>query len=183
MLVPFAVGASGSAAVRHEAFQAVLVYLLIYSFTNLGAFAVVTLVNQGQPGNLIADYAGLARRAPALGFAMTVFLLSLAGFPLTAGFFAKVVVFKAAINGGQAGLYVLVAAMAVLTVVAFFYYMNIARLLWLGQPPEGAPTEAPPLSPLLGVAIGLSLLGVLVLGVLPNLLVQYAPLSTLVASK
>jgi NADH-quinone oxidoreductase subunit N len=81
MLVPFAVGSSADPAVREEAFQAVLVYLLIYAFTNLGAFAVVTLVSQRQPANLIADYAGLARRAPALGVAMTAFLFSLAGIP------------------------------------------------------------------------------------------------------
>ena len=81
MLVPFAAGSSADPAVREEAIQAVLVYLLIYAFTNLGAFAVVALVSQRQPSNLIADYAGLARRSPALGVAMTAFLFSLAGIP------------------------------------------------------------------------------------------------------
>src|SRR6266540_4354988 len=69
MLVPFAVGSAASPGVRDEAFQAVLVYLLIYAFTNLGAFAVVTLVSQRQSGNLIADYAGLGQRSPALATA------------------------------------------------------------------------------------------------------------------
>jgi NADH-quinone oxidoreductase subunit N len=182
MLVPFAVG-SGSPAARSEAFQAVLVYLLIYGFTNLGAFAVVTLVSQRQPSNLIADYAGLARRSPALGVAMTAFLVSLAGIPPMAGWYAKFVVFKAAINGGSATLQVLVVFMAVMTVVALFYYVGVARSLWVGEPPEGAPAEAVRPSPLLGLSIGLAAAGVLVLGVLPNLLVQYAPMSTLVASR
>ena len=72
--------------------------------------------------------------------------------------------------------------MAVMTVVALFYYAGIARSLWLGTPPEGAPDmAAQPVSPTLGTAIVLSTAGVLVLGVLPNLLVQYAPVSTLVA--
>jgi NADH:ubiquinone oxidoreductase subunit 2 (subunit N) len=69
-----------------------------------------------------------------------------------------------------------------MTVVALFYYAGIARSLWLGTPPEGAPDlAAQPVSPALGTAIALSTAGVLVLGVLPNLLVQYAPFSTLVA--
>ena len=85
MLVPFAAGSSSNPEVREEAFQAVLVYLLIYAITNLGAFAVVTLVSQRQPSNLIADYAGLARRSPALAVAMTAFLFSLAGIPPAAG--------------------------------------------------------------------------------------------------
>jgi NADH-quinone oxidoreductase subunit N len=170
--------------VREEAFQAVLVYLLIYAFTNLGAFAVVTLVSQRQPSNLIADYAGLARRAPALGVAMTLFLFSLAGIPPAAGWYAKFVVFKSAINGDTLTLQLLVVFMAVMTVVALFYYAGVARSLWLGTPPEGAPEAAAapqPVSATLGTAIVLSTAGVLILGVLPNLLVQYAPSSTLVA--
>jgi NADH-quinone oxidoreductase subunit N len=182
MLVPFAAGASTDPGVREEAFQAVLVYLLIYAFTNLGAFAVVTLVSQRQPSNLIADYAGLARRAPALGLAMTLFLFSLAGIPPAAGWYAKFVVFKSAINGDTLTLQLLVVFMAVMTVVALFYYAGIARSLWLGTPPEGAPELAlQPVSPGIGAAVVLAAAGVLLLGVLPNLLVQYAPVSTLVA--
>jgi NADH-quinone oxidoreductase subunit N len=182
MLVPFAAGSSADPAVREEAFQAVLVYLLIYAFTNLGAFAVVTLVSQRQPSNLIADYAGLARRSPALGVAMTAFLFSLAGIPPAAGWYAKFVIFKSAINGDTLTLQLLVVFMAVMTVVALFYYAGVARSLWLGTPPEGAPElPAPRPSPTLGAAIILSAAGVLILGVLPNLLVQYAPGSTLVA--
>jgi NADH:ubiquinone oxidoreductase subunit 2 (subunit N) len=72
--------------------------------------------------------------------------------------------------------------MAVMTVVALFYYAGVARSLWLGTPPEGAPEPTPQrVSPTLGTAIALSTAGVLILGVLPNLLVQYAPSSTLVA--
>jgi NADH-quinone oxidoreductase subunit N len=182
MLVPFAAGSTANPAVREEAFQAVLVYLLIYAFTNLGAFAVVTLVSQRQPANLISDYAGLARRAPALGVAMTAFLFSLAGIPPAAGWYAKFVIFKSAINGDTVTLQLLVVFMAVMTVVALFYYAGIARSLWLGTQPEGTPEPAAPrVSPTLGTAIAISAAGVLVLGILPNLLVQYAPVSTLVA--
>jgi NADH-quinone oxidoreductase subunit N len=182
MLVPFAVGSSGPDA-SSEAFQAVLVYLLIYAFTNLGAFAVVTLVSQRQPSNLIADYAGLGRRSPALGVAMTLFLVSLAGIPPLAGWYAKVVVFKAAINGNSFTLQALAVFMALMTVVALFYYVAVARSLWVGEPPEGVPAQPARVSPLLGLSIGLAAAGVVVLGILPNLLVQYAPMSTLVASR
>jgi NADH-quinone oxidoreductase subunit N len=183
MLVPFAVGSAASPGVRDEAFQAVLIYLLIYGVTNLGAFAVVTLVSQRQPSNLLTDYAGLARRSPALGVAMSAFLFSLAGLPPLAGWYAKFVVFRAAINGNTLTLQALVVFMAVMTVVALFYYTAVVRSLWLGEPPEGAPQPPPArVTPALGTAIVLATAGVLVLGILPNLLVQYAPMSTLVAS-
>jgi NADH:ubiquinone oxidoreductase subunit 2 (subunit N) len=70
-----------------------------------------------------------------------------------------------------------------MTVVALFYYAGVARSLWIGTPPEGAPEVAVdrPISPTLGIAIAIAAAGVVVLGVLPNLLVQYAPVSTLVA--
>jgi NADH:ubiquinone oxidoreductase subunit 2 (subunit N) len=115
--------------------------------------------------------------------AMTAFLFSLAGIPPAAGWYAKFVIFKSAINGDTLTLQLLVVFMAVMTVVALFYYAGVARSLWLGTPPEGAPdmAAAQPVSPTLGTAIALSTAGVLVLGILPNLLVQYAPVSTLVA--
>jgi NADH:ubiquinone oxidoreductase subunit 2 (subunit N) len=70
-----------------------------------------------------------------------------------------------------------------MTVVALFYYAGVARSLWLGAPPEGAPEPAPlqPVAPGVGAAVVLAAAGVLILGILPNLLVQYAPVSTLVA--
>jgi NADH-quinone oxidoreductase subunit N len=145
---------------------------------------VVTLVSQRQPGNLISDYAGLGQRSPALGAAMSIFLLSLAGLPPLAGWYAKFVVFRAAINGDRASLTALAVFMGVMTVVALFYYAGIARSIWVSTPPEGALVErAARPSPALTVAIGIAFAGVIVLGILPNLLVQYAPMSTLVASK
>jgi NADH-quinone oxidoreductase subunit N len=182
MLVPFAVG--GAAAVdRARAFQAVLVYLLYYGVTNLGAFAVVTLVSQRQPANLLADYDGLGRRAPGLAVAMTVFLLSLAGWPPFAGWYAKLVVFQAALAAGQTTTTLLAVFMAVMTVVAFFYYLSICGRIWFAQPAADAPAGPPATSPLARLAIGLSTAAVIVLGILPGLLVQYAPTATLVASR
>ncbi|HEX6674551.1 MAG TPA: NADH-quinone oxidoreductase subunit N [Actinomycetes bacterium] len=182
MLVPFAVGGA-AAADRSRAFQAVLVYLLYYGITNLGAFAVVTLVSQRQPANLLADYDGLGRRSAGLGIAMTLFLLSLAGWPPFAGWYAKFVVFQAALAAGQTTTTVLAVFMAVMTVVAFFYYLSICGRIWFSQPAEDTPAAAPAASPLASLAIGLSTAAVIVLGILPGLLVQYAPTASLVASR
>jgi NADH-quinone oxidoreductase subunit N len=180
MLVPFAVGSAPNAD-RDRAFQAVLVYLLYYGVTNLGAFAVVTLISQRQPANLLSDYDGLGRRSASLGIAMTLFLLSLAGWPPFAGWYAKFVVFQAALSAGQTSVTILAVFMAVMTVVAFFYYLSICGRIWFAQPPEDVPAGAPAASPLTGLAIGLATAGVVVLGILPGLLVQYAPTASLVA--
>src|SRR5205814_9148904 len=99
MLLPFAlVGASGT--IDAAAFRAVEIYILIYSIMNLGAFAVLTSVAREAPSLLVEDFSGLMRRAPLIGGSMTVFLLSLAGIPPTAGFFAKLFVFAAAVEAG-----------------------------------------------------------------------------------
>jgi NADH-quinone oxidoreductase subunit N len=179
MLVPFAAGAADPAA-RSQAFQAVLIYLLFYGVTNLGAFAVVTLVAQRQPGNLIEDYTGLAQRSVGLATALSVCLLSLAGIPPLAGFYAKLVVFRSVLGTGDPWLITLAAFMAVMTVVALFYYLSIVRRIWQSQAPEGAGPLRVPVP--YGLAIGLPVAGVIVLGVLPGLLVQLAPVSTLLAS-
>jgi NADH-quinone oxidoreductase subunit N len=178
---PFGVGAPPTPP-RDRAFQAVLIYLLYYGVTNLGAFAVVTLVSQRQPANLLSDYDGLGRRSASLGIAMSLFLLSLAGWPPFAGWYAKFVVFQAALSAGQTSVTILAVFMAVMTVVAFFYYLSICGRIWFAQPPEGVPAGAPAASPFTVLAIGLATAGVVVLGILPGLLVQYAPTASLVAS-
>ncbi|HKE98025.1 MAG TPA: NADH-quinone oxidoreductase subunit N [Actinomycetes bacterium] len=180
MLVPFAAAGGVDPAGRYEAFQAVLIYLLLYGITNLGAFAVVTLVAQRQPSNLIADYAGLGRRSPGLAVALSVFLFSLAGIPPLAGFYAKLVVFRAALGAGEGWVTALAAFMAVMTVVALFYYLSIVRSMWQAPAPEGSGTLPVPVP--YGLAIGASTLGVLALGILPGLIIQLAPVSTLLAS-
>ena len=180
MLVPFAAGASDPAS-RNEAFSAVLVYLLLYGITNLGAFAVVTLIAQRQPSNLIADYRGLGQRSPGLAIAMSVFLLSLAGIPPLAGFYAKLVVFRSVLGTGDPWLLALALFMALMTVVALFYYLSIVLRMWQTEAPEGAGELRIPVP--YGLAIGLSTLGVFLLGVLPGLLVQLAPASSLIAGR
>jgi NADH-quinone oxidoreductase subunit N len=127
MLLPFAlVGASH--AIDAKAFQAVELYILIYGVMNLGAFAVVIAMARDAPRLLIEDFAGLMRRAPVIAVAMTVVLVSLAGIPPTAGFFAKFFVFFAAIHeGGRSIGPWLAGVMVVNSVISVGYYLAIVR--------------------------------------------------------
>ncbi len=124
-----AVAAAGSADVMDAATQGALVYMMAYMFTNLGAFAVVMAIEKedGSGGN-IEDITGLARSRPLMAMAMTIFMLSLTGVPLTAGFVGKLMVFSAALQAGLFGL----AVIGVLTsVVSAFYYIRVVVNMYL----------------------------------------------------
>ena len=124
-----AVAAAGATGVADAATQGALVYMLAYMFTNLGAFAVVMAIEKvdGSGGN-IDDITGLARSRPLMAMAMTVFMLSLTGIPLTAGFVGKFMIFASAVQAGLFGL----ALIGVLTsVVSAFYYMRVVVNMYL----------------------------------------------------
>lgn len=112
--------------------SAVAFYLLAYAFMTLGAFGTVLMLERkGQEADQIVDLTGLAWRAPALGGAMALFMVSLAGLPPTGGFLAKFYVFTAALDAGQVG----VAVVGVLTsVVSAYYYLRVAYTMFTGQP-------------------------------------------------
>jgi len=115
--------------------SAVLFYLASYGAMTLGAFAVVILLaGQGDTCENINDYRGAARRSPALGMLMVVFMLSLAGIPPFAGFFGKLYIFMAAIQQGYVGLTVLAVATSV---IAVYYYLRVTVVMWM----EDAPAE------------------------------------------
>ncbi|OLD47966.1 MAG: hypothetical protein AUI83_13795, partial [Armatimonadetes bacterium 13_1_40CM_3_65_7] len=107
---------------------ALLFYLLAYTFTNIGAFAVAISAGRALGSDAIPDYAGLGRRAPLSAFAMTVFMLSLTGIPPTALFFGKFLLFGAAINSG----FLWLAIVGILnSVVSLFYYVGVIRAMFL----------------------------------------------------
>ena len=108
---------------------AVLFYLLTYAITNIGAFGVIALLdNADQPNDEVRDYAGLWNDHPALAALMTMFLLSLGGFPPLAGFIAKWYVFSAAVKAGYNRL----AIIGVLTsVVSVFFYLRIVVMMYM----------------------------------------------------
>jgi NADH-quinone oxidoreductase subunit N len=125
ILVAFATGTP-------EAWTAVLFYLFVYVFMTLGAFCVViALAHGGREWESIDDFAGLAARRPALAAALTLFLLSLAGIPGTAGFMAKFYLFVAAVNADQI---VLVLLLVATSVVSVFYYLKLPIAMYMREP-------------------------------------------------
>jgi len=112
--------------------DAVIFYLLAYTVMNFGAFAVLVAVGDGREERLsLQDYAGLARQSPWLAAAMAVFMLSLAGVPPTVGFWAKLYVFNAAIQGG----YLWLALVGIATsVVAAYYYLKVVVAIYFTDP-------------------------------------------------
>jgi NADH-quinone oxidoreductase subunit N len=149
---------------------AVLFYLLTYALTSVGAFGVTALVaTRDRTNDDLADYAGLARRQPQLAFLMTVFLLSLGGFPPTAGFVGKWYLFASAVSAGNYGL----AVIGVLTsVVSVFFYLRVVVMMYMSDAASAAPVTAPTAASLF--ALGVPMIAILYLGVLPARLLDLA---------
>ncbi|PHY11940.1 MAG: NADH-quinone oxidoreductase subunit N [Acidobacterium sp.] len=152
---------------------AILFYLAAYALTNLGAFGVIALLGTRERANDdLRDYAGLFKSHPALAVLMTFFLLSLGGFPPTAGFIAKWYVFSAAIGSGYYGL----AIIGVLSsVVSVFFYLRIVVMMFMTER-DARPVPAP-ITTMAYVGLALSLVGVLYLGVLPSAVIDFAQAS------
>jgi NADH-quinone oxidoreductase subunit N len=144
--------------------SALLYYLLAYTFTNLGAFAVVALVGrEGEANVMIDDYRGLAKLHPLLALTMSIFLFSLAGIPPTAGFVGKFTIFSAAVNAG----YIWLVVIGVLTSAAsVFYYFRVIMRMYM-QTPE---TEPRPLQfgPAAILALIITAVGVVYIGIFPT---------------
>ncbi|UCC44317.1 MAG: NADH-quinone oxidoreductase subunit N [Candidatus Zixiibacteriota bacterium] len=166
----------GMVAMNQYGLAAVGFYTFVYMFANMGAFAIVTVVEDQTGSCKISSYAGLSRTSPFLSAALAVFLLSLAGIPPLAGFFAKYYVFAAAIamagsSNGHTWLYWLVGVGLLTTVFALYYYANVIKTAYFAR--EASPYRLRPLRPaLLVIAIGL--LGVLIFGVVPETIVDFA---------
>jgi NADH-quinone oxidoreductase subunit N len=146
----------------------VLFYLVAYLFSNMGAFLVVEAVAAADGSSAIRSFRGLAQRSPVLGLAMLLFLLSLGGIPFVAGFWAKLYVFWAAT---QAGFYGLVLLGAILTVVALFYYLLVARQMYIDAPAAAGPVAVPRALAVVLLASALAIVG---LGLWPGPLVDVA---------
>jgi NADH-quinone oxidoreductase subunit N len=149
---------------------AILFYLAAYALTNLGAFGVIALLGTRERANDdLRDYAGLWYSHPALATLMTLFLLSLGGFPPTAGFIAKWYIFSAAVGSGYYGL----AIIGVLSsVVSVFFYLRIVVMMYMTER-DARPVPAP-ISRMAMAGLMVAMLGVLYLGVLPSRLIELA---------
>jgi NADH-quinone oxidoreductase subunit N len=159
-----AAGATGDSIERREAIAAVVFYLLAYAVMNLGAFAVVTLIaRSGDRRTAIEDYNGIGFRAPVLAYSLALFLLSLIGIPLTAGFMGKVMVFRAALNQG----YVWLVVIGVLnSAVSVYYYLRLIVVMFFRE--RTTEWNAPRIPASVGIALVLTVLGVFYLGIFPG---------------
>jgi NADH-quinone oxidoreductase subunit N len=162
----------GLVAATPRGVTATLLYLLIYAFMQMGAFAVVTLMRrQDVVGDELKDLSGLYLRSPLAAFAMLVFMLSLGGIPPTAGFMGKLWIFGAAIEAGYVWLAVIGVVMSA---VSLYYYLRVVVFMWMKPEVAASPVR---LAPALGVALAVTLAGTLVLGVYPAVAFDWAEAS------
>lgn len=154
---------------NREGLTAIVIYLLVYAFMNLGAFAVVIVMRRKDLiGDEIDDLAGLMARAPGLAILMLIFLLSLAGIPPTAGFIGKYFIFLSLIETGH---YYLAVLAVVYAVVALYYYFRIVVAMFMKKAPDTVPlATGPGVTVALGVAVAMTLL----IGIYPQPFIMMA---------
>lgn len=174
VLMPLAV--AGMDGVADSALRAVVVYLIVYAATNLGMFAVIIAVSRKTRSGQIESFGGLFSYAPALGVTATVFLASLAGIPPLGGWIAKFGAFQALLTSGSGWGYGLAVIGAVNSVIAFGYYGVVMREIWMKPAPYGDTTPIrTPAS--IRLALGISTVATLVLGVLPGVAMYFGDLA------
>jgi len=149
----------------------ILFFLASYALTNMGAFIAIIAISNKLNSDLIEDYAGMGKRSPLIALALTLCLISLIGMPPAAGFMAKFYIFSAAV---QHNLLWLVIIAVINSVISAYYYLRVVKVMWFG---EAASMEKVPSSGALRLALSLSCLGVLLLGIIPGYIMKLAQLA------
>ncbi len=149
---------------RNQGAAALLYYLVVYTLTNLGAFGALAAISLAVGGDEIADLNGLAQRNLGLAVLLTLCVLSLAGIPPLAGFFAKFYVFMV---GWQAGARWLIVVAIVTTIVSLYYYLRLLKAMFIAPPASKEPLPAPPA---LTAAVSVAVVALILFGLFPNLL-------------
>lgn len=145
-----------------ESVNAMMVYILIYAFMNIGAFAIVILLERGEE---LKDYEGLAKSHPIVAALMLVFMFSLTGIPPTAGFIGKFNLFMAAVNAGYTWLVVIAV---IFSAISAYYYLRIVMNMFMKEMKEEA-AIAP--SPSLSLAILITVLMIFIIGIMPSVVI------------
>jgi NADH-quinone oxidoreductase subunit N len=149
--------------------QAILIYLMVYAFMQLGAFAVITLLRRRDVlGEELKDFSGLYHRNPAAAIGMLLFMLSLGGIPPTAGFIGKFWLFAAAIDADFVWLAVIGVANSA---VSLYYYVRVVVFMWIQEESFGSPVVA---TPALAVALTATIIATIALGLYPAPLFELA---------
>lgn len=163
------------AATSGRGVSAALFYLLAYSLMNLGAFAIVTILGRSDDKFVnLTDYAGLGAKRPGLAALLTVFLLSLAGVPGTAGFAGKFFIFRAALESRLVWLTIIGV---ITTVISFYYYLYVIVQMYMREPKDEFADVAVPAS--VKLALVVSVVGTLYLGILPTSVLQWTSSASL----
>ncbi len=151
----------------------VLLYLALYTFMTFGAFAIVAMLRKGSiEGDEIEDFTGLSKRHPLAALLMLVFMVSLAGIPPTAGFVGKLYIFKSAVEAGMTWL----AALALIfAAISAYFYLRLVMVMYMREPSDYSET-APHMvmSPTLSIVLACTVAGVVIFGVYPNPLINFA---------
>ena len=159
-----AIGLSSTASL--EMHSNLLFYISAFALADLAAFSAVIIISNKMDSDMIEDYAGMGRRSPLLAAALTLSLFSLIGLPSTAGFIAKFYIFTGAMDSGLLWL-VIIAVIA--SVISAFYYLRVAKVMWLNEPTSDERLTA---SLLPRLALFTAALGILVLGIAPSLIIK-----------
>ena len=157
-------GAARSTIGRDEAIASVAFYMLTYAVTNLGAFAIVALLGQKNDRRTdFEDYNGIGFKSPVLAFTLSLFMLSLLGLPLTAGFMGKVLVFRPALEAGSPMLTVLVVIAVVNTAISAYYYLRLIVVMFFRDRTSDWNEPKMPIG--LAAALIIAVIGVLYFGI------------------
>jgi len=168
MLLGLIAGTPGINGLNADGIKGILIYLLVYTFMNLGAFGVITSLRHRKViGDELDDLNGLYSRAPVEAVLMLVFMLSLAGIPPLAGFWGKYFIFLSLIETGH---YALASLGVLYSVFGLYYYLKIANAMFMGQPEKGE--EKLPVSLSMRAGIAIAGIATLYIGLLPNSFIQ-----------
>lgn len=183
ILVAFAAVTSMAASdprAAAPAYAAVLFYLLSYALVKVGAFTIVSQIGgEGEKNLSLDDYTGLGRRHPWAAAALAIFLLSLLGLPITAGFFGKFYVFTVAV---QSKLIWLAVLMAVNSIIGAYYYLRLIVVMYMREPGEES-TVAPIQFPLtVQIVLVVAVLGTIYFGLAPSRAIHFLQQNTLIGT-
>lgn len=164
-------GAAKTLSARDEAVASVAFYMLTYAVTNLGAFAIVTLLGQRNDRRTeFEDFNGIGFRSPYLSFALSLFMLSLLGLPLTAGFMGKVLVFRPALEADDALLTVVVVAAVVNTAISAYFYLRFIVVMFFRERTTAWTQPKIPVG--MTAALLIAVIGVFYLGIFSNSVIE-----------
>jgi NADH-quinone oxidoreductase subunit N len=164
-------GAATTPTERDEAIAAVAFYMLTYAITNMGAFAIVTLLGEKNDRRAdFEDYNGIGFRSPMLSFSLSLFMLSLLGLPLTAGFMGKVLVFRPALEAQNTMLTVVVVAAVINTTISAYYYLRLIVVMFFRE--RTTEWREPKVPVGLAAALLITVLGVLYFGIFSDQVIR-----------